>query len=53
VPEMWEEMPATAPEAFHRRVIELDKQAIREALEGGEEINGCAIVERGTHLRIR
>jgi len=53
VPEMWEALPSTAPEAFHRRVIELDKQAIREALEAGEEINGCAISERGNHLRIK
>jgi len=53
VPEDWEIEPARAPEAFQRRVIQLDKQAIREALRNDEMVNGCALAERGTHLRIR
>jgi hypothetical protein len=53
VPEAWEREPAAAPEAFQRRVIELDKNAIREALRNDEEAPGCSIAPRGTHLRIR
>lgn len=53
VPEEWERNPASAPEQFHRRKIELDKDAIRTALEDGCEVDGCEIVPRGTHLRLR
>lgn len=53
VPEQWEDEPSSAPERFHRRVIQLDKTAIREAIEAGEEIDGCAIAERGGYIRIR
>lgn len=52
-PGAWAESPSEAPEAFHRRRIELDVEAIRASLEAGEEIPGCAIGERGTHLRIK
>lgn len=53
VPERWEQEPASAPEAWQRRVIQLDKEAIREALEAGEQVDGCEIAPRGNHLRIR
>jgi len=53
VPEEWQEDPASAPERYHRRVVKLDVEAIRADLLGGEEIPGCAIGERGTHLRIK
>jgi len=53
VPEEWHEDPASAPERYHRKVIKLDVDAIRADLLGGEDIPGCAIGERGTHLRIK
>lgn len=53
VPPEWESDPASAPEAYQRRVIQLDKFTIRAGIEAGEVIEGCAIGERGAHLRIR
>ena len=52
-PGEWAEDPTKAPESYHRRRIELDVEAIRASLEAEEEIPGCAIGERGTHLRIK
>jgi len=52
VPDSWRQAPSSAPEAFHRRKIELDLTAIRAALEAGETIEGCALGERGTRLTI-
>ncbi len=50
----WIAAPANAPEQFHKIIIELDKDAIRTALEASQEpIEGCEFAERGTHLRIR
>ena len=49
----WEADPASAPEQFHKVRIDLDKEAIREAMRNDEAVEGCAIGERGTHLRIR
>lgn len=53
LPEEWREDPASAPEQYHRAIIHLDTELIRADLAGGEEIPGCAIGERGTHLRIK
>lgn len=53
IPEDWRNDPASAPEQYHRAVIHLDTELIRADLAGGEEIPGCAIGERGTHLRIK
>lgn len=53
VPGSWVDQPATAPERYHRRRIELDKSAIRADLEVGQEIPGCYLGEKGTHLRIK
>jgi hypothetical protein len=53
IPDSWLATPAAAPERFHRRRIELNKEDIRAALEAGELIPGCAIDQRGTHLRIK
>ena len=52
VPDGWIYDPAKAPERFHHHKIQLDSNAIRAALEDGETIEGCAIADRGTHLRI-
>lgn len=52
-PGEWAEDPTQAPESYHRRTIQLDVEAIRESLEAGEDIPGCSIGERGTHLRIK
>lgn len=52
-PGEWADSPSEAPEAFHRRRIELDVEAIRAGLEAGDEIPGCSLGERGTHLRIK
>lgn len=65
VPEQWEREPASAPEQFHHHVIQLDKEAIRAALEAvfdGDSAQveaeklmdaGCSIAPRGAHLRIK
>jgi hypothetical protein len=53
VPPAWERDAAEAPEAFQKRVIELDKKAIREAIRNDEETYGAALGEPGTHLRIK
>lgn len=53
LPEEWMANPAAAPERYHRRVIELDREAIRADLEAGETIDGCTLRERGTHLRFK
>ncbi len=50
----WISEPANAPEQFHKVKIELDKDAIRAALEASHEpIEGIEFAERGTHLRIK
>lgn len=41
------------PERFQKVFVQPDTDAIREALEAGEEIDGCKLLERGTHLRIK
>lgn len=43
------------PDAFVRTVVkrDADKDAIREALEGGADVPGCCLGERGRSVRIR
>jgi Gp157 protein len=53
VPPAWERDPAEAPEAFQRRVLELDRTAIREAIRNDEETHGACLGERGTTLLIK
>lgn len=53
VPEAWEREPASAPEGFQRRVIQLDKEAIKTAIQNDDETHGAHLGERGTHLRIK
>jgi len=53
IPEAWRHDAATAPEQYHRRMIRLDVDAIRTDLESGQDVPGCRIEERGTHLRIK
>jgi hypothetical protein len=45
--------PENLPFEYQRARIEADKDAIREALEGGAEIKGCSIGDRGESLRIK
>lgn len=47
--------PSAWPEGYIReRVIrEIDLQALRDALERGEIVEGCTLADRGYHLRIR
>lgn len=52
-PESWDEDPASAPERFHRKIIKLDLENLREALVEGETVEGCQIGERGTNLKIK
>lgn len=52
-PKEWAEEPASAPEQFHRRKLELDLTALRDALEAGDQIEGCEIGPRGNHLKIK
>jgi hypothetical protein len=53
IPSEWRDDPSQAPEAYHRRKIELDLDAIRVGLEAGDDIPGCALLERSTSLRIK
>jgi hypothetical protein len=53
VPAGWESEPASAPEAFHKVEIRLNRDAIREAIRNDEEAYGAFLGERGDHLRIR
>lgn len=53
IPDQWRHDAATAPEQYHRRMIRLDVDAIRTDLESGQDVPGCRIEERGTHLRIK
>ena len=43
----------TLPDAFKSITIEIDKKAIRQALECGEVLDFANFSERGTHLRIK
>jgi Siphovirus Gp157 len=53
IPSDWDDDPANAPEAFQRRTIVLDRDAIREAIRNDEETYGAELGPRGNHLRIR
>jgi hypothetical protein len=53
IPEEWLDDAVNAPEEYHRVFIRLDTEAIRADLLGGDDVPGCAIGERGTHLRIK
>lgn len=48
-----ESSPASLPEEFHKRTITADKEAIRAALERGEQLEFAALGERGRSIRIR
>lgn len=52
IPQEWEQEPAKAPEQFHRKVIELDKVAIRQEIKDGNEVEGCRIGEPAKRLSI-
>lgn len=41
------------PERFKRVMVEADKEAIRTALEAGEELSFAYLAERESHLRIK
>lgn len=51
--EIFTEDARSVPEAFQKQVVEIDKEAVREALEKGEELEFAALKERGESLRIR
>lgn len=53
IPDSWREDAVNAPEEYHRVFVKLDTEAIRADLLGGDDVPGCAIGERGTHLRIK
>lgn len=52
-PETWDDDPASAPEAYHRRVIKIDLETLRLDLESGVDVDGCYIEPRGKHIRIK
>lgn len=45
--------PEQLPERFKRIIVEPDKEAIRTALEAGEELSFVYLAERESHLRIK
>lgn len=52
-PSDWEEYPELAPPEWQKRITTVNLTALREAVEAGQEIPGCSLAERGTHLRIK
>ena len=45
--------PEQMPERFKRSIVEPDKEAIRTALEAGEDLSFAYLTERESHLRIK
>lgn len=45
--------PEAAPERFQKVTVDFDQDAIRAALESGEELDFARLGERGTHLRVK
>ena len=45
--------PEQMPERFKRVIVEPDKEAIRTALEAGEELSFAYLAEREKHLKIK
>lgn len=45
--------PEAAPECFQKVTVDFDQDAIRAALESGEELDFARLGERGTHLRVK
>lgn len=52
-PRDWEEYPELAPPEWQKRITTVNLAALREAVEGGQEVPGCSLADRGTHLRIK
>ena len=46
------EDPTQLPETFQRIEIKADTETIRNALENGEDVPGCRLLPRGSHVRI-
>jgi len=53
IDEAAENNPQELPEQFHRVRFEVNREAIYEALQNGEQLDFAFLDERGTHLRIR
>ena len=45
-------IPVDLPENFQKITIDADKEAIRAALEGGQQLEWARIGERGEHIKI-
>ena len=45
-------IPVDLPEDFQKITIDADKEAIRAALEGGQQLEWARIGERGEHVKI-
>lgn len=41
------------PPRFQKVTVDADKEAIRKAIESGEDVDGCVLMQRGVSLRIR
>lgn len=52
-PAEWRDNPANAPEKYHRRKIELDMELMRQDVEEGTGPEGCSLLPRGEHLRVK
>ena len=46
-------IPVDLPEDFQKITIDADKEAIRAALEGGQQLEWARIGERGEHINIK
>ena len=46
-------IPIDLPEDFQKITIDADKEAIRAALEGGQQLEWARIGERGEHINIK
>ena len=52
-PAEWRDNPASAPEKYHRRIINLDMELMRQDVEEGTGPEGCSLLPRGEHLRVK
>lgn len=53
IPVVVECSPSALPPSLQRVTIDADKDAIREAIEKGDTIDGCRLGERGRSIRIK
>lgn len=51
--ELFTDVPESVPEEYQKHIVEIDVNAVRAALEAGQELDFAELKERGESLRIR